>query len=294
MTCSQALALSSIILDSDIQPRQQLNQEVVAEYAGAMKQGTTFPPVIVFFDGDSYWLADGFHRIAAKQANGDLEIIAERKFGSRREAILYAAGANATHGLRRTSADKRRAIERLLQDPEWCQWSDRQIARLCGTSPTTVGTTRQKLSVQNGQEDNSTIYCQLPSKRQVLRNGKTQYMDVTNIGSKTEKNRHISAPTKTIQQKNASSTAMHKNLNQQLVSSDKDKVRHRQDSRQFRIIDAEIIPPEASNKQLEVYSRLLIEGPVKAWSIIVDQMQVHPEFAEQVWRQAQDLYASAN
>ena len=135
----QLLKISLIKLDEGIQPRQQLNQEVVAEYAEAMKQGATFPPVVVFFDGSKYWLADGFHRIAAKQANGVLEVLTERKFGSRREAILFAAGANATHGLRRSNADKRQVVERLLKDPEWCQMSDNAIAHQCGVSHPFVG-----------------------------------------------------------------------------------------------------------------------------------------------------------
>ncbi|MGR3278959.1 hypothetical protein ACSYAD_28250 [Acaryochloris marina NIES-2412] len=160
MTCSQTLALSSIILDPDIQPRQQLNQEVIAEYSEDMKRGATFPPVIVFYDGSKFWLADGFHRIAAKQANGDLEIIAERKSGSRRDAILYAAGANVMHGLRRTNADKHRVVERLLQDSEWCQWSDNAIAQRCGVSHPYVGKIRRqscndyKLTTRKGSNGN--------------------------------------------------------------------------------------------------------------------------------------------
>ncbi|MGR3279302.1 hypothetical protein ACSYAD_30005 [Acaryochloris marina NIES-2412] len=141
----EALSLDRITLDPEIQPRQQLSQKVVAEYAEAMTQGATFPPVIVFYDGSKFWLADGFHRIAAKQANGDLEILSERKFGSRREAVLFAAGANATHGLRRTNADKRRVVARLLKDPEWCQMSDNAIAHQCGVSQPFVGKLRQQL-----------------------------------------------------------------------------------------------------------------------------------------------------
>ncbi|QXD15805.1 hypothetical protein GQ464_002330 [Rhodocaloribacter litoris] len=53
---------------------------------------------------------------------------------SRRDAILHSVGANAEHGLRRTGADKRRAVMTLLQDEEWRRWSDREIARRCRVS----------------------------------------------------------------------------------------------------------------------------------------------------------------
>ena len=39
------------------------------------------------------------------------EIAADVRQGTRRDALLFAAGANSSHGLSRTTADKRRAIE---------------------------------------------------------------------------------------------------------------------------------------------------------------------------------------
>jgi hypothetical protein len=54
-------------------------------------------------------------------------------------------GCNADHGLRRTDADKRRAILRLLNDPEWSTWSDREVARHCRVHHTTVSRTREDI-----------------------------------------------------------------------------------------------------------------------------------------------------
>lgn len=139
------LNLSEIILDGEIQPRKNLNHDVVAEYAKSMKQMAKFPPVIVYYDGYRYWLADGFHRIRAKEHIGESKILAEVRCGSRREAILFAAGANSTHGFQRTNADKRRVVGWLLNDHEWSRWSDNEIARKVGVSQPFVGKLRKTL-----------------------------------------------------------------------------------------------------------------------------------------------------
>jgi hypothetical protein len=52
------------------------------------------------------------------------EIAADVRAGGRRDAILYAVGANAAHGLKRTNRGKRNAVMVLLKDPEWSDWAD--------------------------------------------------------------------------------------------------------------------------------------------------------------------------
>lgn len=106
-----------------------LDGAVIAEYAEAMEDGKQFPPVTVFYDGSSYWLADGFHRVNAALQVGRGYVEAQIITGTQRDAVLYSVGANAAHGLRRSNADKRRAVERLLRDDEWAKWSDSEIAR---------------------------------------------------------------------------------------------------------------------------------------------------------------------
>ena len=140
-----SLKLISIRRDGDTQPRAELNQDTVTEYADAMRSGDTFPPVVVFYDGQDRWLADGFHRIeAALQAQGSRGEFEARVYqGTQRDAVLYSAGVNAAHGLRRTTDDKRRAVIKLLADPEWQQWSDRKIARQCAVTHPFVAKVRQ-------------------------------------------------------------------------------------------------------------------------------------------------------
>ena len=59
---------------------------------------------------------------------------------------------SAAHGKRRTNADKRRSVMRLLEDAEWGQWSDREIARRCGVSYMTVSRMRPSLSQSDSEE----------------------------------------------------------------------------------------------------------------------------------------------
>ena len=66
--------------------------------------------------------------------------------GTARDAILYAVGANDTHGLRRSQADRRNAVLTLLRDPEWTRLSDRKIADAARVDHKTVARTRRELT----------------------------------------------------------------------------------------------------------------------------------------------------
>lgn len=139
--------LEKLSIDADLQMRSNgIDIGIVAEYAEAMAAEAQFPAIVVFTDGVSYWPGDGFHRIEAAKRAGRDTIFADVRNGSRRDALLHAAGANSNHGLRRTQADKRQAIVSLLRDPEWSRWSDREIGRTCAVDPKTVAKVRAELT----------------------------------------------------------------------------------------------------------------------------------------------------
>jgi len=144
---TQDLRIADIRTDGGTQPRAELDPDTVAEYVEAMKGGAEFPAVVVFSDGETYWLVDGFHRVDAAKATGRETIPADVREGTRRDAVLYSVGANATHGLRRTNADKWRAVVTLLGDEEWRQWSDNEIARRCAVSQPYVSKLRDQLGL---------------------------------------------------------------------------------------------------------------------------------------------------
>lgn len=96
-----------------LQTRVALSADTVDDYAEAMKVKAKFPPVTVFADAerDTLWLADGFHRVAAAEADGYKVVKAEVIPGTFADALKHALGANANHGLRRSNADKQKALE---------------------------------------------------------------------------------------------------------------------------------------------------------------------------------------
>jgi hypothetical protein len=141
----QKLKLTSVQWDMELQPRSELRNDWVEEYATDVANGATFPAIVVFFDGTSYWLADGFHRLLAHRCAGFDTIKADVRKGTRRDALLHSVSANADHGHRRTNEDKRRAIDILLHDPEWSRWSDNEIARQVGVDHKTVAKRREAI-----------------------------------------------------------------------------------------------------------------------------------------------------
>lgn len=144
MTASvKSIRLQDLTLDVMAQPRIKTKAAVAEEYGVRMKAGDKFPPAVAFSDGKTIWLADGWHRYAAAAGVGLTKLACEIRKGGVREAILYAVGANDTHGLKRTNKDKRKAVLTLLHDDEWAKWSDREIARLCRVGVPLVGELRR-------------------------------------------------------------------------------------------------------------------------------------------------------
>ena len=64
------MLVSSIRIDGGTQPRASIDQAIVDDYAEAFRRGDELPAAMVFHDGTSYWLADGFHRYHAARSSG--------------------------------------------------------------------------------------------------------------------------------------------------------------------------------------------------------------------------------
>jgi hypothetical protein len=142
------IRLDEIKIDGSTQMRESIDPDDVAELAEHYKAGKSIPAPVVFWDGSCscYWPGDGHHRIAGRRAAGFDDIEVECHEGTKRDAVLYAAGANADHGVKRTNGDKRKAVATLLRDTVWGQWSDRAIADKCNVGHPLVASVRAQIS----------------------------------------------------------------------------------------------------------------------------------------------------
>lgn len=133
------IKLSQIDPKCGTQLRATIDDEAVMAYA---EVGDQLPCIDVFavLDGDYYAIVDGFHRFFAHEQrfNGAdksicVNVVGE---GTLEQAIILAAAANETNGLRRTNNDKRTAVRRLIEiRPDA---TGRQIAQWARVSHTFV------------------------------------------------------------------------------------------------------------------------------------------------------------
>jgi hypothetical protein len=172
----RSVSLDVIRADKRAQPRAALDEDQVSEYVEAMVRGEKFPRLVLFQDKKGrYWLADGFHRHRAAIELNLKAIDCIVYQGELRDAILFSCGANATHGLRRTNADKRQAVTKLLSDEKWAAWNDSEIARRCHVSDHLVATIRKQLAPVHHREFED-------RPRTVSRGGTTYTQETANIG----------------------------------------------------------------------------------------------------------------
>lgn len=130
--------------------RAMLREETVEDYAEQMELANgwgPYPPVEVTYDGETYYLTDGFHRTSAARRHFDEDFLVPAIVtpGTYKDALKAAARANDTNGLQRSRADKRRAVTRIMQEPEWASLSDSIIADMCAVTSRFVGNMRAEM-----------------------------------------------------------------------------------------------------------------------------------------------------
>ena len=148
---SEKLRCDAVEATAATQIRKKLHKDVIDTYTEDLQNGAVFPAIDVFREKGSarIIMADGFHRHRA-HINADRdEIDCTVHKGGMKDALIFAAGSNFDHGLRRTNADKRHAVEMCLRDPEISQLTRQEIADICRVTKRTV----QKIANQGAIDD---------------------------------------------------------------------------------------------------------------------------------------------
>ena len=143
------IELNKIRIDGGTQSRTAISEALVTDYTEVLLDGAKMPDVVVFYDGLHYWLADGFHRYHAHKRAKLQDIECDVKSGTKRDAKIFSWSANADHGFRRSNDDKRKVVMEVLADVEFCGSSEREIAKLCKVSYTTVSRIKKSLEINN-------------------------------------------------------------------------------------------------------------------------------------------------
>lgn len=124
-----------LVLDARCQARVELDADTIEEYAALYLSGEMSGAIEAYRVDGSLYVIDGFHRThAAREANCrvEVEIVGE---GSIESAEYAALGANVgPRPLRRTNADKRKAVRRAVRSPVGWKKSLRGIADHVGVS----------------------------------------------------------------------------------------------------------------------------------------------------------------
>jgi hypothetical protein len=152
------LKFAQLRRDPALQSRVAMDEELIGEYTDAILRGDRLPPASVVFDKMYYYLVDGWHRCAALEAAGKCEVEAEVTPGTYRDAQLASCAANSKNGARRTNADKKRAVERMLADEEWARCSDNDIAKHCAVSQPFASSVRSSLITALSEKPSERTY----------------------------------------------------------------------------------------------------------------------------------------
>ncbi len=150
----------SIILDYQLQQRVKMDESTIEDYAEAYREGVDLPAITIFICSDrddEPYLVDGFHRVEGAKLAQIKTLPCKRLQGTFREAQMYSFGVNAFHGLKRSNADKRKAVLTLLDDPEWNQLSNRELGKIANVSHQYIFKLRKEIKAKNKEIEEKNI-----------------------------------------------------------------------------------------------------------------------------------------
>lgn len=129
--------LALAVFDPRVQSRAATDADQVAYFTELLLSGGETEPGVFFKEGRRYLCGSGFQRGEGYTAAGRSHMPAHVVPGTLEDAILFSAGSNKLPGcLRRTNADKRRAVRMTLAHPRVRVegWSEIDVAEHTGVS----------------------------------------------------------------------------------------------------------------------------------------------------------------
>ena len=145
----ETISIERILDLPELQMRPRLDEQKIIQYCGLVKDGSEGPPIDVFATPDhSYWLAHGHHRVYSVKMAGHGTIKARIRKGDKRDALIFAAGANGDNGLPRCKATERKSVFTLLADKEWGKKSDSEIGEYLMVPRRTINDWRREFEAE--------------------------------------------------------------------------------------------------------------------------------------------------
>jgi vacuolar-type H+-ATPase subunit I/STV1 len=233
-----------------------------------------FPPVVVFNDGANYWLVDGFHRWHANKKAGFLDIECEIHDGTRRDAVLWSVGANASHGLRRTNDDKRKAVLTLLEDLEWSEWSDSEIGRRCNVSHTFVSRIKKSMGLEQAEKKYTTKHGTTAKMKPANKPSEPVVMKPAEVPQEDERLAELAAAHEDLAEENARLLAKLAIQNMEATAEEKQAAHDTIESLQAQVktLEAELRAVKNSRDQLQQKNADMLKQ-VNYWKKRCDKLE---------------------
>ena len=142
------LPVSSLQKSPRAHNRIYFDRAKMAAFAEQMREGVVFSPIRVWWDGITYWLADGLHRVMAAEQAGLSEIPCEIHLGTQSNAQWDCYAHLAVHALRGSLEERQSLFALVFQHLDASALSDDRIAQHLGVAESLVRQWRKRFLPQ--------------------------------------------------------------------------------------------------------------------------------------------------
>jgi hypothetical protein len=164
--------ISELRLDGGTDMRAGRDEAWLEQLEDVADDGFKDHRIVIFQEGKTKWLAEGFARVEAAKRAGVGRVFADVYRGTLRDALVWALGKNATNGKPRSREDLKKVFSAIAADAEWAKLANTKIAELVRVSEKTA---RKYMAL---------LCADRPKTRTVERSGASFPMNVEGLGKK--------------------------------------------------------------------------------------------------------------